>query len=108
MLLEHCRTEGSCASSCRCSLPQASEGLQLPFVRRTAVPKDIEIAVIRAHLEENLVRPVPLVENFFDEEFPLPHLKFHWSLVRLSTGVALYPQHHRGNSFLRGPSYRSG
>src|SRR5215469_10692702 len=97
------KSESGSASSCRCSLPQTSEGFQLPFVRRTVVPKDIEIAVIRADFEEDLTWPVPLVENFFDDEFALPHLKFHWPLVRFSTGVALYPQHHRRKFLLQRP-----
>src|SRR5215469_12227752 len=87
----------------RAKLAQASERFQLPFVRRTVVPKDIEIAVVRADFEEDLTWPVPLVENFFDDEFALPHLKFHWPLVRFSTGVALYPQHHRRKFLLQRP-----
>jgi hypothetical protein len=46
--------------------PKPSEGLQAPFVSDALMPQDLQIAIIRPHLEEGGVRPIPLIDNLLD------------------------------------------
>lgn len=53
------------------------------------MPENVEIAVLRAHFEELLVRPIPLIKHFLNTVIVPIKLKRNGPLVRLSPGITL-------------------
>ena len=48
------------------------------------MPQDVDIAVIRAELEEGVVRPVPLLEHFLDHVLMFIRASFLLGFVLLT------------------------
>jgi hypothetical protein len=74
----------------------SSKGLQRPCIlcRRYTVPKNIEIAVIRAYFERRIIRAVPLIEYFLNHKEPRTKVKSHRPLICFPTGIAFRPELH--------------
>ena len=60
-----------------------TEGFKAPhsFGRGGRVAENIEVAVVRAHLEVSVVRAIPLVQQFLDEVIVIVQSKAHRTLV---------------------------
>lgn len=56
--------------------------------------QDIQVAVVGQELEELMLRPVPLIDDFLDEVFVLVQSETKRSLVWLATGKTLNVEHH--------------
>ena len=80
-------------------LPEPSEGLQAPFVSHALMPQDVQIAIIRPHLEEGGVRPIPLIDHFLDQIFMVSELKPNGPFVSLSPRIRLDSQNHSCSRF---------
>ena len=88
-------------------LPKPSEGLQAPFVSHALMPQDVQIAIIRPHLEEGGVRPIPLIDHFLDQIFLVSKLKPNRPFVSLSPRIRLDSQNHScSRSSVRTPPQR--
>ena len=88
-------------------LPEPSEGLQAPFVSHALMPQDVQIAIIRPHLEEGGVRPIPLIDHFLDHIFMVSELKPNRPFVSLSPRIRLDSQNHScSRSSVRRPPQR--
>jgi hypothetical protein len=88
-------------------LAEPSEGLQAPFVSHALVPQDVQIAIIRPHLEEDGVRPIPLIDHFLDYIFMVSELKPNRPFVSLSPRIRLDSQNHScSRSSVRTPPQR--
>jgi hypothetical protein len=55
--------------------------LQAPLGSGSIIPENVQIAIIRTYLEEQIVRAVPLVKHFFDKERPVAEVKADGALV---------------------------
>jgi hypothetical protein len=75
---------------------QTSKRYQIPrrIRRRRSLPQNIEIAVIGAQFEKDLLRPEPLVEHLVNHVLAVIDAKTNWSLVCLSSRVAIDFQFH--------------
>src|SRR5271165_3251524 len=62
--------------------------------------QDVEIAVVRAYLEKDILRAVPLVYQLFDHVLTILKSKTNRSFVRRPPGVAIHFQLHFLFSFL--------
>ena len=63
---------------------------QLPSAFRRTLPREnIDLAIIRTDFEEQVIRAVPLVENFLDNVIMPIDSKAHGPLIGLSARVAL-------------------
>jgi hypothetical protein len=71
-----------------------------PIGGRRFPAQDVEIAVVRAYLEKDILRAVPLVYHLFDHVLTILKSKTNRSFVRRSTGVAIHIQLHFLFSFL--------
>jgi hypothetical protein len=88
-------------------LPEPSEGLQAPFVSHALMPQDVQIAIIRPHLEEGGVRPIPLIDHFIDQIFMVSELKSNRPFVSLPPRIRLDSQNHScSRSSVRRPPQR--
>jgi hypothetical protein len=54
------------------------------------VAEYVEVAVVGAYLEEDVVLPVPMVKQFLDQILVSIQPKANWSLVNLVPGIAVY------------------
>lgn len=61
--------------------------------------QDVEIAIIRADLEKDMLRAIPLVEHFLDNIFVTVQAKANGALIRLPPRVTMDLQGHT-RSFL--------
>src|SRR5271157_237051 len=80
--------------------PHATERFQAPFPfrRGRAAPKDVRIAVVRSHFEKEVLRPVPLIQQFFHDVIPATQAETNRTLVPFVAGVAEYLDLHPGTS----------
>jgi len=58
--------EGRAGISAARNVTIGAEGVELPGILTKLVPQDVEIAVIRSHLEAFITRPVPAIKDFRD------------------------------------------
>src|SRR5438094_3546891 len=72
------------------------KGLQTPRAswRGSCAPQDVEIAVVRTHLEVDVVGTIPLVEHFFYEVIVFFQAEADGPLLRLEARVALHAHLH--------------
>src|SRR5713226_2746168 len=83
--------------STRSSSLQSPERFQTPRIlgRGLTLPQDIQVAIIRAHLEEHVARAVPLIQHFLHEEGTLIEPEPHRPLIRLPARVTLHANLHQ-------------
>ena len=73
---------------------QPSERFQAPLSVVIILAEDVQVAIVSAHFVELVVRPIPLVDDFFDHVVAISHPEPDGPLIRLSAGIALDLESH--------------
>src|SRR5579884_3469595 len=68
---------------------QHAKRFQGPLPGSLVLPQDVQVPVVRAHLEELIVGSIPLVDDFLDHVVAVSQPKTDWPFIRRPSGIAL-------------------